>query len=636
MNTNYLSTCNHTYSLKPGPTAPGFARRQVGLILGLACLTLLLAIDKAAGLTWDPLTNGAPASDGSGTWDVNPWWNGTADQSWTSGSNAIIGAGTSGTYTIVLNNPTSVAGVTFKTSGYTVSGPTMTLTGGIITSNNANATISNLLSVAGNGVSIGTNSTLTLAGGYSSTSGNPGWTGANLTNSVLAFTGGASTVAGAVAIHGGTVNQSGGVINGSGSASAMYVGYTGNANYNMSGGTINSVIIGISRGNIGIFNMTGGTIGVRGASGFRIASIDNNDNGTVNMSAGTILSGLTASATPGVTSASLAPVQFCAAAATYTAAAKSILNFSGGTIAASGLQFGNAAGVYTNKPTCQFNMSGGLLYIDSAGIAAATATFTNPVLNISGGTIAATANWTGSMPMNLNTTNGNVTFQAADVNNNSFNITLSGALSGTGGLNKTGGGNLTLSGVDSFTGPTTVSNGQFTVNANGANSIGSVSLVNSGTTLSSLLTAAGKSWSNAGLALTNNVTVDFNFGGFQASPSSRVIQVSGDLMLDSSDSFTIEGTSQIFCTFPLMSCTGTLTLNYGPSLPTVTSTPSGVTANLSRSGNTINLVITASPNSPLNWGASASGPWDFTTTDWANAGSGSPTNYSDGLGGQFQ
>jgi autotransporter-associated beta strand protein len=609
-------------------------RRKLSLVPVLACLALLLATDKAAALNWDPQTNHAALSDGSGVWDTGPWWNGTVDQAWTSGSNAAFGAGTSGSYSITLNNATSAAGITFRTSGYTVSGPTLTMTGGIITSNNASATISNLLNVAGNGVSLGTNSTLTLAGGYSSTSGNPGWAGANLTNSVLAIIGGTSTFAGACAIHGLTVNHSAGVINGNASSSAMYIGYTGNAIYNLSGtATLNSVNFGVARQNTGTLNMTGGAIGTRG--NFSIGSIAATDNGTANISAGTVICGLPAATTLGVSSASLTPVGFCAGAVTYTAAAGAVLNFSGGTIATKGLLFGNAAGVYTAKPTCRFSMSGGLLYVDSAGIASANASFTNQVLTISGGIIAATANWTGSMPMTLTTTNGNITFQSADLNGNPWNIALSGALSGTGGLNKTGNGNLTLSGIDSFSGASTVNSGQFIVNANGATSIGTVSLVNSGTTLSSVLAAAGKSWTNAGLALTNGVTADFNFGGFQASPSSRVIQVNGNLTLDSSDSFTIEGTSLIVGTFPLMTCTGTLTLNNGPSLPAVTSTPGGVTANLSQSGNTIYLVVTASPNSPLNWGASASGPWDFSTTDWVNAGTGSPTNYLDGLAVNF-
>ena len=65
--------------------------------------------------------------------------------------------------------------------------------------------------------------------------------------------------------------------------------------------------------------------------------------------------------------------------------------------------------------------------------------------------------------MNLTNVNGNITFQAADASGNPFSMALSGALTGVGGLNKSGGGTLTLSGTNTYGGATVVSNGTLSV-----------------------------------------------------------------------------------------------------------------------------------------------------------------------------
>jgi autotransporter-associated beta strand protein len=596
------------------------------------------AAQAAITLTWDANTAGAP-SDGSGTWHVNPWWSGTADQPWADANAATIGATVPGTYSLVLDGPVSATTVTLKTNNYTLSGSTLTYTA-LNLNNGVSAAINCPLSTPGNIITLGNNgSTLTLGGGFASTTGNPTFRGSSAANSILNITNGTYTEAGTFTGDAITINQSGGAV-----AFAVWNmgrNIAGPAIWNLSGGTLRNTTVNgfsISRGQIAALNVNGS--GVLGISGFLgIASTTAGDQGTLNVSNSIVNIGTGIAGTPGITSASLANINMLAlsAAGTYTAAAKGILNISGGTVGAKGIQFGSSVSSYVNNPACQFNLTGGVLYLDANGMALGSGVsgLNNLSVKLSGGTIGATANWTGSVPMTLTNFNGNLTVQAADVNGTPFNITLSGALSGQGGLMKTGGGILTLSGADTYSGTTTVSNGQLTVSTAAAISIGPVSLTNSGTTLSTVMAAAGRTWTNAGLVLTNSVTVDFNFGGFQASPSSRVIQVNGDLTLDSSDSCTIEGTSLLTGTFPLITCTGTLTLVGGTTLPTITSLPSGVVATLSQSGKTINLVVTSSPNSPLNWGPLAAGPWNFTTTDWINAGSGTPTNYSDGLAVNF-
>ena len=636
MKTKCLSASNPELSQTLTPSGPILWRRLFECALGLACLMLSMGPAQAApaiNLFWDANSVGA-ASDGSGTWHVaNKWWNGTTDQTWADNNNVLFGTNTPGTYSINVDSSIVATNVTFKTNTYILSGSTLTYT--LMTLNNGVTAVANgPLSTPGGTITLGNNgSTLTLGGGWASTTGNPTWKGSSAANSTLNITNGTCTEGGTFTGDAITINQSGGAV--AFGIWNMGRNIAGPAIWNLTGGTLRNTMFNgfsISRGQIALLNVSGS--GVLGTFGFlAIASTTTGDNGTLNVSGGIVNIGTGIGGTPGLTSPIITNINLLAASGAYTAAAKCAFNISGGTVTAKGIQIGSAVSSYVNNPSCNFSMTGGLLYLDANGLALASGvTGLNRLTNIlSGGTIAATANWTASVPLTLTNINGNLTVQAADVNATPFNITLAGGLSGQGGLIKTGGGTLTLSGANNYSGTTTVSSGQLTVSTLAATSIGSVSLTNSGTTLSTVLAAAGQSWTNTSLVITNNNTVDFNFGAFQLSPSASVIQVNGNLTLDSSDSVTIEGSAILTGTFPLMKCTGTLTLTGGATLPTITSLPSGVVATLSQSGKTINLVVSSSPNSIIRWGPLASGPWDFATADWVNAGSGSPVDYTDGI-----
>jgi autotransporter-associated beta strand protein len=95
-----------------------------------------------------------------------------------------------------------------------------------------------------------------------------------------------------------------------------------------------------------------------------------------------------------------------------------------------------------------YNLSGGSLYLGAGGI---TTVSGNYALNLGGGTVGATASWASALNVNLTNLNGSVTFDTAG-----NTITLSGVLTGTGGLTVTGAGTLELSGPNTYTGDTTV------------------------------------------------------------------------------------------------------------------------------------------------------------------------------------
>jgi autotransporter-associated beta strand protein len=122
------------------------------------------------------------------------------------------------------------------------------------------------------------------------------------------------------------------------------------------------------------------------------------------------------------------------------------------------------------------NNAGTSLYLGSGGIvlsntaAAVAGVSTNYTANISllAGTLGAAADWSSALPMQLSGTS--FTIQAADVSGKSHNIALSGVVSGTGALTKTGNGTLTLGGNNTYSGVTSVSNGTLLVNGSLASS----------------------------------------------------------------------------------------------------------------------------------------------------------------------
>jgi autotransporter-associated beta strand protein len=112
-------------------------------------------------------------------------------------------------------------------------------------------------------------------------------------------------------------------------------------------------------------------------------------------------------------------------------------------------------GYGTVSDTAVLDQTGGSLYLGSGGIVQVSPDVT-PAITLGGGLLGASTNWICTNAIQLT---GRETVQAADANNNAQSIALEGALSGTGSLVKTGAGVLSLSGVNTYTGATTISNG---------------------------------------------------------------------------------------------------------------------------------------------------------------------------------
>ncbi len=97
---------------------------------------LCATLAQASALTWDANGTGAGQTNGIGDWlSANLWWNGSANQNWVSGLDAVFGGANTAGAAVTLSSPTAVGAITFNTfSGtYTLGngGVPLTINGGI-------------------------------------------------------------------------------------------------------------------------------------------------------------------------------------------------------------------------------------------------------------------------------------------------------------------------------------------------------------------------------------------------------------------------------------------------------------------------------------------------------------------------
>jgi autotransporter-associated beta strand protein len=611
-------------------------------------------------LTWDPLGNGGNPS-ASGLWDISTAnWNsnGIPGALWvgspTTASDGAIFGGADGSYVVSNGVEIAFTNLTFLSSGYFftnaagLTGPGLygAAASSVIVGAGKTVTFDSQISGPGNGAQIwecGSGAIVNLLGGDAGNK-QPQWESTNAsgtfylngtypysvmyvdvtvyqTNGTVGPISGGMNLgrppsAGLTGASGAGVNTGIWIVSGTNSLLT-----TGTGSLNLArGGGLGTLII----SNGAIFQTL--TSPTSGQNDNCTICVDNSvgEQGLINLYNGTMNVGSSGSTTGGVIA------MMPAGASTNTSAT---LIQSGGVINAwGGIFFGeNTVANYPTGCYAAITNSGGTLYIgavgpNGGGIKQGTGGYpTNFNITFSGGTIGANGNWTSPLPITLATLNGNITFQCADSNQNFHNITLTGPLTGAGGLNVTGGGVLTLSGSNTYAGTTVLSNGTLAVTTSSFPTNSTVTVDGStGSAILSVTATTATDWTITGLTYQNGTpTADFNFGSLAPSTTLAPLQVNGNVSFTTTPNVTIEGTALSTGTYPLIQYTGTLS---GTPPPSVT-TPAYCSGYVTNSGKKISLVITSSTVTPaLSW-AVGNGIWDINTTaSWK----GEASKYTDG------
>src|ERR1017187_8974772 len=623
-----------------------FRRIAAISLLGVCCLTLGIVRASAAQLIWDPSLNGS-GNAGSGNWDTiagnTNWWNGTSYVLWSQTSTTSPTQGATfngpdaapGTYAISMDAvQIAVNSLIINNNGYTFSGANAIYVGAnSVLSVAAGKTVTFNCSLQGSGTSpwwnLGSGATMNVTG--------------NITSSQqVRLTGAAGSAYNLSGVNNpaimfilAPVNVTSGSLIPSGS---FYIGY----DQTLNGTTYSSGILTVSgsstvvtiNGNILIIGRATGsgtlilndgtvTVGNTTARNLGICYDANTSSGTVNVNGGTL--------NVGNSSHLNSLIDFVETAGGPGGTA--VMTQTGGVVNAwGGILFGAASGAFSGASAALTN-SGGTLYVGANGIsrgATYTAVNNNTIsIALSGGTVGTLANWSSSLPMTLGPANGNITFQCADSSNNPYTISLSGALTGAGGLYVTGPGTLTLSGANNYAGSTVVSNGTLAIVTSSSPTNGPVTL--DGSAASPTVTVQsnpGQYWSIGTLAFTNGTTTaSFQFGALSPSTTKAPIQVTGNVAFTATPNVTVGGTAIAVGTYPLIKYTGTVSGTVPTSLTLPVYISAGYVTNIT-STKTIALVVTGSTYNPALYWRVGSGVWDTTTSNWTQFAS--PAKYADG------
>ncbi|QJE98713.1 beta strand repeat-containing protein [Luteolibacter luteus] len=252
------------------------------------------------------------------------------------------------------------------------------------------------------------------------------------------------------------------------------------------------------------------------------------------------------------------------------------------------------------------NLTGGHLNIGADGIVSGGTQ--NKTINLGAGTLGALTSW--SSPLAINVTD------ATTIDTGSHDITLSGALGGTGSITKTGTGNLALSGTNTFAGPTNVNAGSLQI---GGETGGTINLASGATikTGTPILPQAGVVHT---LNLASGSSSSFRIG---TTPDLLAVVDPGGLTTTGTHSINIAAAPGLSPgTYPLFEYEGTISgTGYGAfaigSRPHITATLSHNVADTS-----VDLVITEIDS--LVWKGTNGSDWSLNNAqNWAllsNAG----------------
>jgi fibronectin-binding autotransporter adhesin len=652
--------------LKPARLMRPWSRRIVSTALAAAAL-MTAAISPAAQLTWDAgdTANGATIDAASGAWNTDTttnvnWNSGAANVSWTQTSTtAALNGGTfagtdaaAGTYKIALDGPQiAVNNLTINANGYEFSGSPLYLpTSAVISvADGKNVTFNNLVT-GFNGVSTwrlgagGAAASMTLLGNFTG-----GQFGVGSTNGSTLWLGGAGTSSG------GTFTINANVIHTNGTwanTATWQVGRPGAGGTYADAGRAAFPGVYTMDGDSATLNLTAQLMISRGGGSGKVII----KKGTVNLTA----VGVNATVEVLKEGSALGQGFFIMEGGTMTVGSsagagviglakggagtnsQAVFSQSGGIIRAwGGVSIGAASGTFNVSSLSAFTNSGGALYIGNVGGIGITRFALAPATNyfvLSGGTIGALQSWISTLPMTLDTLNGNITFQCADESTTPFNISLSGALAGPGGLFKTGSGTLTLSGANNYAGSTVVSNGVLKIVPSASPTNGLLTLDGSSgaPTLTVAPTVAGQFMTvNGNLTYAAGaVTANFDFGALPPSTSVAPILVANDVACTVTPDVTIVGSAIAVGTYPLIKYGGTVTGSLPTSPITLPASTSGYITNITAT-KTIALVVTASPvSASMTWRV-GNGNWGLSlgAQNWTLFGS--PVVYTEPNAVQF-
>lgn len=458
-----------------------------------ACLSLACQSARAQAFTWDPsgtLTVGSMG--GSGTWNdtINQWYTSGGTTLWSPGANAWFGGSAGGTVT--LAGPETVGNMTFNTSGYTLTGGTLTVspavTPGTIAANQ-NVTINSSLADNGGGVTFAGGHLVTLDATYDNGVSGP----VTVSSGTLLLNAAVNT-----GLPQGFCNASSVTIDGGASlvvnTSNALFGYPtqGHVIYIYQGGLLASP--NTTTTHLNQVEMDGGTLSAAAVNADGSWALDggvltpgNGDDRTSYILGGNLcLSQSTGGGSPSGTSFNVgggdtlyvgAQITLCTGLASSTQF--SLVDQGSGTLVLAG----------SNTFTASTQVSNGTLVLaNTAALAASPLVISGGAVTFSGTQTFPLVSLSGNGgSLVLNNTSG--TAVNVSVGSNGVSTTYGGALTGSGSLTLTG-GNLTLAGNNSNSpNATNLNGGVLTLGS--ANAMGTGAITFSGGTLQYTSAASG-------------------------------------------------------------------------------------------------------------------------------------------------
>ena len=479
------------------------------LFFCIGSLAVGMSAASAQTLSWDGTETDTGASFGSNTWDtgVTPdWYTTGGDTTWATGDSAIFGGTNSslGTATVTIAaGGVSAAAITFNTSGYDLTGGTLSLTGNpaVSVSSGVSAEIDSVVSSVGTRFNMGTGSgtSLDLTGGGTFSGGvtissdsSPNVSTVYLNGGTVGSTANAThetyTVSGGLNV-GDLVTQGNSTVN----LSSLSLDFYAAGTYTLNNANAILNVTGITSMGSNPGNALNGTLEVKAGIanlhyvnlGASLGTSSLASEGTLTVDGGTV----------SVNGANLTMTSNGSSTSTTGSFAyeQETLNVSSGLLTTNnqnatlgpvgssnnGITLGNADpngatdGTNTGS-SATINVSGGTMDLGTTGITAEKNAPATVSVNLSGGTIgsvaAANSTTAGTSTYNvaatLSNANGGVTFNTTDANYNTLGDTIvwNNVLSGTGGFTATGIGTFQLgtssnSFANTFSGPTVINMG---------------------------------------------------------------------------------------------------------------------------------------------------------------------------------